>query len=173
MEETSAAEENTIQKSKKISCKNILIISLLPIPNILILYYYIICFKIIVESYQEECERLNNYNICSLVLIILFNIYIVSQLCVDSPRLFFKSETKLPVGEIFLMIFLSFSIFFGCYILKDEDRCEDIDKNVYTLSTANLILQAVIILILVIFWFYFACYAGNTRIHPKAQPQAV
>ena len=44
MEDTSIAEENTIQKSKKISWKNIFIISLLPIPNFLILYYYIICF---------------------------------------------------------------------------------------------------------------------------------
>ena len=160
MEDTSL----TIAKPKTINYKNILIISLLPIPNFIILFYYIICFKIIIESHEEECESLDKYNICSLTLMLLLNIYIVSQLCVDSPRLFFQRETNSHIYQMFLIFFLGFSILFGSYILKDEDTCQD--KNVYILSAGNLIVQSVIFLLLMLYWLYIVCYHDNTRISP-------
>ncbi len=165
MEETTS---NKIVKQERSNnyMKKILIISLLPVPNFLILYYYIICFRIIIESYENECDTLDKYNITSLILIIIFNIYIVSQLCVDSPRLFFYQESKSNVFQLFLIIFLSVNILSGAYILKDEDTCKHIDENVYVLSVGNLILQSFIFIILIIYWFMVVCLFTDTQVKP-------
>lgn len=163
MEISANSTNNKKIKEPKIKLKNIVILAFSPIPNFFILYYYIICCKIIIENQNEDCNSLNEYNISSLILHLLFNIYLMCQLCVDSTKLFFHTFDKTLIYQGFLFIFLALNILYGAFILREEDDCQDENKSVYILSVTNFIIQTVIFIILFIYWFYLSCKNETSR----------
>ena len=119
-----------------------LIICLCPIPNFIILFYYLLSVKILVETENLEiCQNIYDYNIISLLFCIFTNCYLVSQLCYERPRIFFNALDIHFVVQIIWYSLLSILTVLGFIFLIDNKECMDDYLNIYNLGIANLILQ--------------------------------
>lgn len=145
--------------------KNCIIVLLCPIPNFIILFYYLISIKIIIEtSYSEVCQTIFDYNIISLIFMIISNIYLVSQLCYEEPQIFYHQLDCHFMFQVLWYSMLSILIILGVTFLNDNTKCRDDSGNIYNLAICNTVSHLIMWIITNITVIYYT--QKNHRIQP-------
>lgn len=147
--------------------KNFYIISLCPIPNFIILFYYIFSVKILVdEDNITYCEGLWVYNFMSFLLLLGINIYLVSQLFSESPTIIMNRDTKHMLIQLLFYFLLLVSVIGGGYEVSQNNKCKENSDLLYTLASINLVIHTVILVIMNGFLIYLGCYTHAHKILP-------
>jgi hypothetical protein len=147
--------------------KNFYIISLCPIPNFIILFYYIFSVKILVdEDNITYCEGLWVYNFMSFLLLLGINIYLVSQLFSESPTIIMNRDTKHMLIQLLFYFLLLVSVIGGGYKVSQNNKCKENSDLLYTLASINLVIHTVILVIMNGFLIYLGCYTHAHKILP-------
>lgn len=143
-----------------------LILSLCPLPNFIILLYYLIAFKVVIESEEvEACQNIYCYNILSLIFFIFSNFYLITQICYEKPKIFFDALNVHFVLQIIWYSALCILIVLGLTFLIDDKRCLDENSNLYNLGITNIVLEIILWIVSSGFTIYY------TQIHYKVNPK--
>ena len=137
--------------------KNCVIVSLCPIPNFIILFYYLISIKIMMETQKvEECQNIFDYNIISFIFVIISNLYLVSQLCYEKPQIFYNQLDGHFIFQVLWYSMLSILIVLGITFLVDFTKCRDESTNIYNLAISNTICQLIIWILTNVIVIYYS-----------------
>ena len=154
------------ETTPSLNYKMIMIFTLSPIPNFMVLYYYIICSQIIINNEAPECESLTYYNLSSIIMLALFNIYLIYQLFIDENNLFFHTSPKSMIYQGILITFLITNLIFGSYYLHTQSECDNYNENAYIVATGNLIVQSTIAILLLTYAIYLVILARKNKTYP-------
>ena len=157
-----AQEETTPSLNYKI----IMIFTLSPVPNFMVLYYYIICSQIIINNEANECKSLTYYNLSSIIMLALFNIYLIYQLFIDENNLFFHTSQKSMIYQGILIIFLITNLIVGSFYLDTQSECDNFNENAYIVAVGNLIVQSTIGILLLTYAIYLYFQFRKNRTYP-------
>lgn len=145
--------------------KNCVIISLCPIPNFIVLFYYLISIKILVEEKNlHQCHNLQSFSVYSYVWMIISNIYLAVQLCYDKPRLFMNDMDGHFIFQILWYSALVIILVIGLVWIVESKSCLDESQNIYYLSVSNIIIELIIWIVITILIIYYSLFT------PKIQP---
>ena len=139
--------------------KHCIIVCLCPIPNFIILFYYLISVKILMEENSVvDCHYIYNYNILSYIFFVVSNIYLMLQLCYDKPKIFYYNLDYHFLFQVIWYSMLSILIIIGLTFLIDYSNCYQESNNLFNLAITNCICQLIMWMVcngLVIYYTQF------------------
>ena len=152
--------------------KNCVIVSLCPIPNFIILFYYLISIKIMIETqHSEVCETIYDYNIISFIFVMISNFYLISQLCYEKPKIFYNHLDCHFIFQVIWYSVLSILIIIGVTFLNDNHKCRDDSSNIYNLAISNTICQLLMWIITNIIVIYFTQISNRIKPCPECESE--
>ena len=148
-------------------CKKFYIISLCPIPNVLILFYYILSLKILVEtSHITECQGIWIYSLLTFLHIITIHIYLVSQLFLDRQNIMNYTHNYQFMIQIIIYILLYMAVIVGGYIINENKNCRTNSNLLQSYGWMNFVFHTIILVSINGFLMYSGWISHLHKIKP-------